>query len=230
MAKRRAPSTTPPAKKPPTTDSVKRWTDRLTKAKKDYEAWEKEFDCDHLVKYYGGRQWKNVPEVEAAKKYVINMVFATVETQLPTLMFSKPKIAVEARPSRAMQADSDAAGRATLLEATLQTFVDDRNLHFTHETTLALRDAYPRFGVVEVGYTADFLDNPNADKPVLKPDSDEPLLDTDQQPILQPRKTLKAESLFVKRLDCSRPIGSPTTTGITSTTSRRTPTTRTPRA
>lgn len=176
------------------------WASRLTRADRTYKNWSDEYECDGLARYYQGKQWRGLSEELRKKKYVINMIFATIETQLPSLMFSRPKVSVEPRPARAQEPGSDSSGRATLMESTLQTFVDNRDLHFTFETTLALRDAYARFGIVEVGYTADYIDNPNADKPVLKDNSEDPLLDNLDQPVTQPKKIQKDESLFLKRV------------------------------
>ena len=184
-------------------DPVQIWTTRLLRGKKDYEWWAKEYQVDRCAKYYLGKHWHGLAVDLASKKYAINMVFSTVETQLPSLLFSRPKVDVEPKPSRAQAPGSDAGGRATLIASMLQTFVDDRDVHFTYETTLALRDAYPRFGVIEVGYTADWIDNPNADKPVLKENSEDALHGEDGEPVLQPKKVLKPgskEQLFLKRL------------------------------
>ncbi len=181
----------------------KRWETRLIRATKDYDRWAKEYEVERCAKYYLGKHWHGVPVDQAQKRYAINMVFATVEAQLPSLLFSKPKVSVDPKPARVQEPGSDAAGRATLIESTLQTFIDDRDVHFTYETTLALRDVYPRFGVIEVGYTADWIDNPNADKPVLKEHSNDPLLEDDGTPVAQPKKVLKPgtrEQLYVRRI------------------------------
>lgn len=183
-------------------EPAKVWDERLLAANKVYDTWSKEYDCPKLDKYYRGKHWHGLAETEAEKKYVINLIFATVETQLPTLLFSKPKVVVEARPEHEQTANSDADNRATLIQQALQTRVDDPKLHFTFQTTLSLRDAYSRFAMVEVGYTADWIDNPNAGKPVLN-DKDEPMTDGDGAEVMQPTKLLKPqtkESLFVKRV------------------------------
>jgi hypothetical protein len=201
---------TPPApgkaqgEKPPQ-DSVKVWMRRLTRATKVFDAWEKEFECEHLDAYYRGKHWRGKTEEQAKGRYTINLIFATVETQLPTLLFSRPKVEVEARPDREEEPSSNAGARATLIKHTLQTFVEKRTLHFPFVTTLALRDAYARFGLVEVGYTADWVDNPNADKPVLKDDGST-MVDKAGEPVQHPKKIIKPgskESLFVKRV-CPR--------------------------
>jgi hypothetical protein len=182
---------------------VKLWAKRLLKGTKDYDAWAKEYDVKYLEKYYLGKHWKGLTEIEAAKKYVINLVFATVETQLPSLLFSKPTVEVEPRPDHEQTSpESDAPGRATLIQQMLQTYVDDPELHFGFLTTLALRDAYPRFALMEVGYTADYIDNPNVGKPILD-ERENPLVASDDQPVLQPKKIRKPgskESLYLKRV------------------------------
>lgn len=189
----------PPPGRP---NPAKLWQERLLAADKVYNTWSQEYDCPRLDKYYRGKHWHGMAETEAEKKYVINLVFATVETQLPSLLFSRPKVNVEARPDHQQTANSGADTRATLMEQALQTRIDDPKLHFTFETTLALRDAYARFALVEVGYTADWIDNPNAGKPVLN-DKDEAMKGADGAELTQPAKLIKPrtkESLFVKRV------------------------------
>src|SRR3990167_734539 len=93
---------------------VKRLESRLTRMKKVYEAWSDRFETQHLDDYLEGRHWRGVDDNLAKKKYVINLVFATMETQLPSLLFQKPKVSVEARPSHGQTASSAAAERASL--------------------------------------------------------------------------------------------------------------------
>jgi hypothetical protein len=194
-------STTPTTR---SATSSRRGRRRLLREGKRYDTWESKYRCKELEQYYEGFQWHGLSEEEARRKYVINMVFATVETQLPTLLFSRPKVKVEPRPDRQESAGSQSGARATLIEQTIQTQLDDPKVHFTEETELALHDAYSRFGIVEVGYDADWIANPNAGKPVLKDDSDDPLLDKDDQPVLQPEKMLapgSKESVYIRRLN-----------------------------
>jgi hypothetical protein len=197
------------AKKPPAAKSFSRqrdpekvWSERLVTANKQYDLWAKEFEVKRLEQYYNGKHWRGLAETDAQKKYTINLIFATVETQLPSLLFSRPRVSVDSRPDHQQTANSDAAGRATLIEHTLQTQIDDPKLHFGFLTTLALRDAYPGYGVVEVGYTADWIDNPNAEKPILK-DDNTPMTDKEGVPVKQPAKVLRSgtkEQLFIKHI------------------------------
>lgn len=187
----------------PVRNEVRKWEKRLHRAHKRYDAWAERFECKRLEQYYEGKQWKGLTEVEAAKKYVINFTFATVEAQLPTLLFTKPKVNVDARPSASQSPGSNIAGRATTIEQLLQTLIDDPDTHFLFMTDLSLRDAYSRFACVEVGYTGDFIDNPDAGRPVLD-EHDEPVVDPDtSQPIPQPAQVLKPgskEAIYVKRV------------------------------
>lgn len=185
---------------PTPSKEAKAWQAKVTRGNKQYAKWAEDYDVKHLEEYYLGRQWKGEAEEAAKRKYVINLIFATVETQLPSLLFSRPKVTVEARPNHEQTSGSDAAGRATLIEQMLQTFIDDRDLHFGFITTLSLREAYPRFGMVEVGYTADYIDNPNADKPILKDDDKTPMTGDDGEPVRQPKRKLQKESLYLKRV------------------------------
>lgn len=197
---------TPEQAATPDQDPVKIWGERLIAACKDYDEWAREYRVQRLLEYYLGKHWPGASQDERRQKYVINLIFATVETQLPSLMFSTPKVSVEPRPGRRDEAGSNADGRSTLIQQTLQTHVDDPKIHFFTNTKLALRDVYWRFSLAEVGYTADYIDNPNAGKPVLK-DDETPILDSDtNEPLKQPDRTLKDESVFVKRIppDCAR--------------------------
>src|SRR5208283_4263116 len=63
-------------------------------------------------------------------------------------------------------------------------------------------DAFFRFGLVEVGYEADWVDNPNADMPILRSDEDphSAYKDSENNVIKQPKKLPRAERIYVKRI------------------------------
>lgn len=193
-------------KAPGPSKQARLWDGRVQRAGKIYDAWSLLYETKHLDDYYAGRHWRGHDEEAAKKKYSINLVFATVETQIPSLLFTRPKVEVESRPNHEQTATSQASARATLIQQTLQTFIDDPKLRFTYETTLALRDAYPRFAIVEVGYTGDWIDNPNLGKPVLKED-DSVMMEgegAEATPVLDDRprvlKPLSKEAPYVKRI------------------------------
>ncbi|HYE85946.1 MAG TPA: hypothetical protein VEA16_06305 [Vicinamibacterales bacterium] len=154
-------------------DRVREWQEQVKAADKIYEEWEKRFEVKRGEDYFEGKQWHGLPEDQAAQAYVVNMVQAGVETQRPALLFNKPQVRIEPRPSRKDQAAAGVLQQQTKLsQQAVQTFIDDPDVKFMLETGLALRDAHFRFGIVEVGYSADFIDNPHAPRPTIpqKPD------------------------------------------------------------
>jgi hypothetical protein len=184
---------------PRESDRVKVWTDRFITSNKLYEDWSEKFETKRLENYYLGFQWTGKTEEEAKKLYVINLVFSSIEVNKPTLSFYKPQVRVQPRPSRSDDLLSNAENRARLCQDTVQTFIDDPDLDFFLETNLALHEAHFRFGIIEVGYTADFVDNPDAGKPVLKEDKSV-LVDSSGDPVLQGAHKLKKEGLFLRRI------------------------------
>lgn len=181
-------------------DRVKRWTERIAGAERVYRKWDERFECKHLQDYYEGKQWRGQPETTAQRLYVTNMVFPTIETQIPSLLFTRPQVRIEPRPAHLDDLNSQAAERAALIESTLQTLIDDPKMHFGAQTGLALKDAFFRFAVVEVGFSSDWIDNPNAGKPMLKENSEDPMMDRAGQPVLQPDQLPDSERLYVKRI------------------------------
>jgi hypothetical protein len=184
---------------------VKRWFERITPAEKARDAWATKFQTDLLERYWEGFQWGAMPAEDSERKYTINMVYAAMEAAKPSLLFRTPTVKMTPRPTKADDLGSTIREQAEFCQDTVQTFLDDRRVNFQAETELALHEAYFRFGIVEVGYTADWIDNPHAGKPVLKGDSNDPLLDEQSKPIEQPTRVIKegSETLYVKRIPAS---------------------------
>lgn len=192
--------------KPSEKDRVSRHFDRVRAADRVYDKWAKTYQTEQLVDYYCGQQWRGLSDDEAKLRYVLNLVFPTMETQIPSLMFYRPQVKIEPRPPFADDPSSKVADIAKVCEDTVQTFIDEPDVHFKEHTLLALRDAFWRFGIVEVGYSADWIDNPHAGKPVLKEksredDPDEPMVDGKGSTVYEPDKLVESEELYVKRLD-----------------------------
>ena len=177
-------------------DRLRRWQERIAAADRVYKDWSEKFHCDRLKNYWLGKQWAGKSETDAEALYVINKIFPAIATQLPSLLFSRPSVKVEPRPPHADDVASTAGARAELAQHTIQTLIDDPKVHFKANTLLPLLDAQFRFGIVEVGYSADWIDNPNAGKPALNEH------DEDIEGTTQPARFVKegTESVFVKRL------------------------------
>lgn len=189
--------------RPADKDRLKKWFGRIEAAKVAKKKWQDKFHTEELEGLYDGTgHWDEneltVNGVEK-KRYTVNLTFATVETRLPSMLFNRPYARVESKPARSDDPGSQMDRRTQYRESTLNTFIAKEEVGFEEATHLALLEAESRFGVVEVGYTADFLDNPQAGKPLLKEDG-EVLTDDKGQPLVQPDKMPKDESIYVKRI------------------------------
>lgn len=184
------------------TDRVKKWNTRIRAGEAIFKTWAEEYECERLYNYYLGKQHRGFTEEEARKRYTINLFFPTIEIKQATLLEYNPKVRVQAKPTRQDDAESQVEVRAQVEQDTLQTLIDDPDLHFKDTIKLAMRDAEFYFGVVEVGYTADWTDNPNAEKPMLKDANDPESVMTDEAgaPIVQPEQIQEHEKLYLKRI------------------------------
>jgi hypothetical protein len=187
-------------------DKAKLWSQRLEAAEKTYKKWEEKYRSKLLWEYYLGHQWKEGQGNDASGnlKYTINMVFPTIETQLPSQLFYHPKFLIRPSPTMMKTPGSNATERASLQEDTLNSFVRDSRLAFKQETFLALLESYFRFGVVEVGYSGEWIDNPNAGKPLLKENSEDEVKDSEGKQVISPEQILSRESIYFKRIPASQ--------------------------
>lgn len=176
------------------------WVDRIFRANKDYQEWEDKYFCRDLEDFYLGHQVKQSQDENGEEPYIVNLCFPSVEIKIPSLLFYRPKIDVDVRTPFEEQAGSNIAERTKLLEDTANTFISDRRVGFQEQALLALRESFYRFGVVEVGYSGNFIDNPNAGKPMLHDDGSE-MMDEDGKPVLEPSvKPPTKESVYVRRI------------------------------
>lgn len=146
------------------------WAKQIPLANKYFEQWENTFHCKVLQDYYEGFQWAGSHE-EPFAKYKINKVFETIQIKNDQFVpsFLEYKIA-----PKAGNADFDletAALSAALKQDVLNNLVGDENNDFCDELRLSYRDSFFYFGVFEVGYAADWIENPKAFKPLLKSDT-----------------------------------------------------------
>lgn len=148
-------------------DFTATWMGKILAADTYYNSWADKYKIDNLEEYYLGNQWKNQKD----GPYTMNMFYATVETRLPSLIFDNPHYRIKPR-SRSLQTDPEGSFEiAVNLEDTLNTWIDDEENHFADEVEACLYEFWFRFGIVETGYSADWIDNPRAGRPVLYSDN-----------------------------------------------------------
>lgn len=180
---------------------VSRWRERWLLADRVFKKWEKRFLCKEGWDWYEGYQGAGAHELgdPETDRYIINLIYPTVEVKIPTLYFHNPKATVVPRLGREDDALTMVSERARMREDTCNTFMQDPRLFLKSHTNLSLKDSFFYFGVIEVGYTASFIDNPNAGKPVM--DGDKPITDMNDDQVAEPIKITEDEQLFTKRID-----------------------------
>lgn len=180
---------------------AKTWLERINKGVDYAKKWSTKMKCDKLEEYYLGDQWeKSGSDYEP---YVINYFFSSIEVQLPSLLFDEPVFHVKPKPRKGEYNFETAIQKATLRQDIINTLTSDPNIYFADQIEDAIMDHFFRFGLIEVGYEADWIENPNADKPILKSDN-EIWKDEEGNVIKQPRRLPTNERVFVKRIQPNR--------------------------
>lgn len=178
------------------------WLKRLMAADRAHKAWSEKFHVERGEQYFQGQQWDE--REDGFERYVINLVYPAIKAKQPSLLFYRPHFIVKARPERADDIGSMAEARAKLREDVLNHYVEDRRVKFKRQTSLALFEAMFKFGLVEVGYSADFVDNPGAGRPILREHDQQPETTAQGQQNVQPERNIESENLFVKRIPASQ--------------------------
>lgn len=184
---------------------VKRWIQRIRLGDRIFKKWEKRFACADNWEWYEGYQGKDAHKTgdPSQDPYIVNLIFPTIEVKIPSLYFHNPKATVIPRPAREDDSLSMLQDRARLREDTVNTSMTDPDLHLKDHTNLSLKESFFYFGVVEVGYDASFVANPNAGKPILENDTDpdSTIADPDTGlPIQEPPQIPESEWLYIKRI------------------------------
>lgn len=173
-------------------DRVKRWQARIDASTRRHQEWDDRYQCQKLWEYYCSKQVED-PD----NQYVINLFFPTIEIKMPSMMFNKPKIRATPIPAREETPASELQARAQLLEDIGQHLASHKRSGFIDAAKLAIKESFFRYGAVEIGYGANYIDNPNADKPILKEGSESPMKDASGADILEPPTVLEKGSEYI---------------------------------
>ena len=147
---------------------------RISQAKKTKEKWEQNYEVDRSHDYVRGFQRDQDDEKDAQgdRRYQINKILSALKAKIPKIFYYHPYIRI--RPSRSRE---DAPGgtinqRAQLLQDTVNSIIQQKDTRFKPECLSALKESHWAFGVVEVGYEADWVENPFKRKPRLVENED----------------------------------------------------------
>lgn len=142
---------------------------RVTDARKVKRKWENDFEVNRSHDYVKGfqRPLEDEKDAQDENKYQINKILASLKAKIPNIFYYYPYFRVRASRSREDTPAETVSARATLLQDTVNTIIRNPETRFKDECMLALKEAQWAFGVIEVGYEADWGENPYAQKPTL---------------------------------------------------------------
>lgn len=182
------------------------WAIRIANANRFYDQWESTYRCRILEDYIKGFQWKNKSQGLTQlnyRPYQLNLFWATIKVKLAGFLFQKPSFVITPEPGNGGNWDMDLAMKsASIKQDTLNTIVRNRNMNFVKHTKRAAKDSFSRFGIIEVGYAADWR-NPQKEIPELKSweDSDVP---EKKDKVVQDNEVPLNERFYIKRINPKR--------------------------
>lgn len=138
---------------------ILKWRSRIEAADRVYNDWANRFKVAQLYSYYEGFQWMYETD-DQNRPYVINLIFAALETKLPNLIFNDPLFSLSPRPV-GLQYDMNSAMDKAQAREDILNFICSRDEYgLTDKHELAILDAFFGFGVLETDYNENRLFNP----------------------------------------------------------------------
>lgn len=179
------------------------WQKRISSANEYYDLWSKKYQTEKLEEYYYGKQWEQdlTNDYEA---YVSNRFFVAIDVKMPSLLFQNPRFTVKPRPTKEDFNEEEANERAKLRQDILDFYFDTHRVDWGTELNLSLLDSQFAFGIIEVLFTSDWIENPNAGKPVLLSDISQYVDKEDDEILKQPKRVPVKERAVLKRIPSKR--------------------------
>ena len=150
------------------------WKKRIAAAKDTRDKWEADNRVRECYSYYKGEQLVERFDEFGNRRAQINKIHPEVRNNLPSLYYYRPFLRLTAAPEMTDEPGTEIAADTQLLQDTVNHLVRDPKTMFRASTFLALKEAHWSMGIVEVGYDANFVDVPGAEKPPLKEKEETP--------------------------------------------------------
>ena len=141
--------------------TVKLWMGRVKAAQKAQEEWESQYEVPRCRQYWCGIQRDDPTTASGERRAQVNLILPTIRARIPGLYFYYPYARVQASPAKSDTPGETVDQKAQLLQDTANALVRDPKCGLKDQTLLALKEAHWAFGCVEVGYSAEFADNPS---------------------------------------------------------------------
>lgn len=184
------------------------WTRRLANANKFHDEWEGKYRCSSLEDYKKGFQWKlrgTNPSNLNYRPYTLNLFHAELSRKLASTFIQKPKFLVSPKPdAQALNIfnQDQAVQAAGMKQDFLNTIIGNKNMNFTKHLRRVYKDSFSRFGILEIGYAADWR-NPQKLDPYMKSWEDADVTE-EQDKVIENIELPENERMFVKRINPKR--------------------------
>lgn len=182
------------------------WMLRIRKSNDHFDKWESRFRCKTLEKYIEGLQTNQVDSIQGySVGYYLNLFYSSIKVKKPSILFSNPVFSLAPKPWKYDWNPEIALQTARLKEDALNSFIQDSSLKFAEEIEMAMLDSWSYFGIIEVGYDAEWIQNPNAGLPVLKSDYyDLEGSEKSGKKLVEPEELPEKEWIYFKRIPAHR--------------------------
>ena len=174
------------------------WRDRIERGKKLRAGRIKE--AKKYINYYKSNQWEQNSNWK--ERPVINLIFATIKSQLPFLYFKNPKWYVT--PKSGHEEEKEKIQKNAKTAEIYLNYYANENLRITlkRQTRLAILDAFFIFGCLKTGYVSNMIINENYGKPkILGYNGEDAIYDIDDKGNVQidEREEVILNEKFVSR-------------------------------
>jgi len=168
-----------------------KWLEKIERAKKVKEEWRTQFQVGKCYDYYEGRQ----APPGTGDYFVVNRIFSTLQSELPTLYATDPyfyvKLATSYSPNPLDVVLMEK--KAKVRQAMINYLKEEIKLK--PKARLSIFDAHFQFGILKIHYYADLIDNPDAGKNIYNEDTEIPMLGENGEAILEP-ETIPANEAY----------------------------------
>lgn len=140
--------------------TVKLWMSRVRAADKAREEWEGKYEVPRCRAYWAGFQRDEPSDSGGDRMAQVNLIAPAIRARIPSLYFYYPFARVVASPAKSDTSGETVDDKAQLIQDTANSLLRDPRCGLKEQTLIAVKEAHWAFGAVEVGYSADFIDNP----------------------------------------------------------------------
>ncbi len=180
-------------------DTQSSWEEKIYRAVKAREDWAREFREDLGHAYFEGKQnpggWNDDEWINVDK------IYSRVTGLIPSLVDQEPYFYVKLRrtfdphPMQVALMQERARIRQAKLNYTW------REAQATNTVRLSVQDAQFSYGVCKAHFSSRQMENPRAGQQIFADGSQEPLLDDDGQPLIEPDMLPQDEKYHITRID-----------------------------